>query len=230
MVYAYTTDADGWTEFESVMKHTGATKDSAYYVDGGHTDYVEGVDSQYLVDFGYVYVPFAKWVEVYHDDGSSTHWSEMLADKNPDVIYNAFDVDTDEDVADTVEFEDGQQAVIVYEYVSGQPRVKAAWVIADVDDDIVIPDAPAGNVIQRTTVSGTGANASTRITTSAETYNTISKAVENAALLRLSADQADGAKLMVQIGSTQPPRILRVLLLVTSPTTSRIPTVVGTAA
>ena len=77
--------------------------------------------------------------------------------------------------------------------------MKAAWVIADVDDDIVIPDAPAGNVIQRTTVSGTGANASTRITTSAETYNTISKAVENAALLRLSADQADGAKLMVQI-------------------------------
>ena len=198
MVYAYTTDADGWTEFESVMMDTTAADDSAYYVDGGHTDLVEGVDSpKYLVDFGYVYVPFAKWVEVYHDDGGTRHWSEMLADKNPDVIFNAFDVDTDEDVADTVEFEDGQQAVIVYEYVSGQPRVKAAWVIADVDDDLVIPDAPAGDLILKTTLDRGMSTAS------AATYNTIDKAVKNAAPIRVSAAQAADLNVLLTIDTTK---------------------------
>ena len=58
------------------------------------------------------------------------------------MIFNAFDVDKDDETADTIAFENGQQAVIVYDK---DLRVKCAWVIADKDDDIVIPDNDTGN-------------------------------------------------------------------------------------
>ena len=158
MVYTYSTDSKGWTEFESIFKADDSNNDNdnAYYavnksVFSGVKDnkYLVSDDSAKLVGdvgdnnitFGYVYVPYAKWVQTYHENfKGQTEWDNMLADRNADVIFNAFDVDTDADTADTIAFEDGQQAVIVYD---DKDRVKAAWVIADVEDDIEIPEDDA---------------------------------------------------------------------------------------
>ena len=71
-------------------------------------------------------------------------------------------------------------------------RVEAAWVIADVDDDVVIPDAPANDRITSTAVNGFK-------TRSAGDYATISKAVSNATTLPVSADQAGEATANVEI-------------------------------
>lgn len=197
MVYTYTTDSKGWTEFESVFnaKDGNANNNNAYYavnendgktLDKGETTWVEDVATGYNVAFGKVYVPFAKWVQTFHVTyGNGTDWDKMLGDRNADVIWNAFDVDTDADTADTIAFEDGQQAVIVYD---DKDRVKAAWVIADADDEIVIPDEPTGDVITKTTINGFTA-------TSPASYTTIARAVENAAPLNLSAEQAKAVTL-----------------------------------
>ena len=138
----------------------------------------------------YVYVPYARWVETYHYDTNNVdvHWDEMLGDRNPDVIWNAFDVDMDADTADTIEFENGQQAVIVYD---SNMRVEAAWVIADVEDDIELPDAPTGDLITKTLINGTVNSAC------ADTYTTVARAVENATPIRVSFFQA--AALNVQL-------------------------------
>ena len=201
MVYTYTTDSKGWTEFESVFnaKDGNANNDNAYYavnkndgktLDKGETTWVEDVATGYNVAFGKVYVPFAKWVQTFHVTyGNGTDWDKMLGDRNADVIFNAFDVDTDADTADTIAFEDGQQAVIVYD---DNNRVRAAWVIADADDEIVPPEASTGDVISKTTVNG-------RVTLSADTYSTVSKAIDNAAVLDLSETQASSVNLMVTI-------------------------------
>ena len=201
MVYTYSTDSKGWTEFESIFKADDSNNDNdnAYYavnkndgktLDKGKTTWVEDVATGYSVAFGYVYVPYAKWVQTYHENfKGQTEWDNMLADRNADVIFNAFDVDTDADTADTIAFEDGQQAVIVYD---DKDRVKAAWVIADADDEIVPPEASTGDVISKTTVND-------RVTLSADTYSTVSKAIDNAAVLDLSETQASKVNLMVTI-------------------------------
>ena len=146
MVYEYTTDSKGMTSFKSVF--TGDPDKNEYLVDGNKVlttvndvDLYRSGKPVHNIAFGYVYVPYAKWVETYHADKTGDNqWDAMLADRNADVIFNAYDVDTDAETADTVAFENGQQAVIVYDK---DLRVKCAWVIAEKDDDIVIPDEPA---------------------------------------------------------------------------------------
>ncbi|WP_297234071.1 S-layer homology domain-containing protein [uncultured Flavonifractor sp.] len=192
MVYEYSTDSKGWTTFTSVF--TGDADKNEYLMDGNKVlttvndvDLDSSGDPVHNIAFGYVYVPYAKWVETYHAYGTSTPkavaWDAMLADRNADVIFNAFDVDKDDETADTIAFENGQQAVIVYDK---DLRVKCAWVIADKDDDIVIPGDTQNDRITSTTVNGFK-------TRSAGDYATISKAVANATPLPLSADQAGQA-------------------------------------
>ena len=137
MVYKYTTNSEGETTFTSVFSN--GVKNNAYYVDGDDTTLVANVRTGNNVAFGYVHVPYAKWVETWHDRAGTTIWDEMLANKNADVIYNVYDLTEDDEQAGTVSFKDGQQAVIVYDE---NGVVKCAWVIADVADEVVTPDEP----------------------------------------------------------------------------------------
>lgn len=165
-----------------------ADQDNEYLVNGSDITYVADVDSDYSVAFGYVYVPYTRWVETYHADKTGhENWDDMLADRDPDVIWNVYDLDyKTDDAAETTSFEDGQQAVIVYDKTN--LKVKAAWVIADVDDEIVVPDKPAGSLITNTTIDGWNAS-------SAKTYGTIDKAIENAAEINLGFFQTAQPKI-----------------------------------